>query len=133
MKTLLREAAGYAAASLTALLVDVGLLWMLVSVAGCPYLIAATLSFLTGAWVAYALAVRIAFTRHRLSDRRVEFVVFLGLGAIGLAVNVTVLYVLVDRLGVHYLAAKGAAAGGTFTSNFILRRQILFTRRLTGP
>ncbi len=133
MRLLLREATGYAAASAAALLVDFGLLWLLVRFAGCPYLIAATLSFLAGAWVAYALSVRIAFTRHRLLDRRIEFVVFVGLGAVALVVNVAVLYVMVDRFGVHYLAAKGVAAGCTFTSNFLLRRQVLFVRQGVNP
>ncbi len=128
MRVLVREATGYAIASVAALLVDFGLLWTLVRFARCPYLAAATISFLAGASVAYALSIKIAFKSHRLRDRRVEFALFVALGAAALLVNVAVLYVLVDRFSVNYLTAKGVAAGCTFTCNFLLRRQALFVR-----
>jgi putative flippase GtrA len=129
MTLLLQEAIGYAAASACALAIDMTVLWVLVHFFSWDYLIAATCSFLAGAVVAYKLSVKLVFKQHALQDRRLEFVTFIAIGATGLAVNDAVLFLAVTQLGIHYLAAKCVAAGFTFTSNFIMRRQILFVRR----
>lgn len=129
MKTLVKQAFGYAAASGCALLVDIAVLWGLVHFLAIGYLTAATISFLAGAVVAYQLSVKIAFKRHRLRVRELEFICFVAIGGIGLAVNAIVIFFGVSYLGLHYLAAKCLAAGFTFSCNFILRRQILFSVR----
>lgn len=129
MRPLLRQAAGYALASGIALGVDVGLLRALVEGLHWPPLAAATLSFLAGAVVAYALSVRIAFDQHRLRDRRAEFIGFVALGLVGVLINGAVIFVAVDVLGIHYLWAKGIAAGFSFCANFVARRQLLFVQR----
>jgi putative flippase GtrA len=129
MSGLLREALGYAFASLCALGADVAILAFLVQVCGWWPVAAATVSFSAGIFVVYLLSVRFVFKHHRLSDRRAEFASFGAIGAIGLAINVGVIFVLVNRIGIHYLAAKGVAAGCTFTFNFFARRQLLFAPR----
>lgn len=129
MKTLVKEAFGYAAASGCAFIVDVVVLWGLVRFLSVGYLLAATISFLAGAVVAYELSVKIAFKRHRLRVRETEFFAFVVIGAVGLAVNGIVIFIAVTYLGLHFLAAKCVAAGFTFWCNFIARRQILFVPR----
>jgi putative flippase GtrA len=124
----LTEALGYAAASGCALLCDVTLLWLFVHFLGWNALAAATLSFLAGTVVAYALSVRLVFQHRRLQDRRAEFASFAAIGTAGLAVNAAVIFVAVKYWGLYYLAAKGIAAGFTLVCNFITRRQLLFTR-----
>jgi putative flippase GtrA len=128
MKRLAREVVGYGAASLCALSVDVMLLWILVRFFAFGYLEAGMVSFLAGATVAYALSVRIAFRQHRLRDRRAEFVSFVAIGSLGLAINAAIIAAVVRYLGLHYLLAKCVAAGCTFVYNFIARRQVLFVR-----
>jgi putative flippase GtrA len=125
MKQLLREFSGYGVASAAALSVDMGLLWALVHV-GIQYIAASAVSFTVGAVVAYWLSITIAFRRHRMRDRRVEFLGFVAIGVIGLAINTSVIYTAVQFLGLHYMLAKGVAAGFTFVFNFIVRRQLLF-------
>jgi putative flippase GtrA len=66
-----------------------------------------------------------------LEDREVEFVAFVIIGGLGLAVNAAVIFAAINYAGLHYLAAKCVAAGFTFTCNFIARRQILFVPRGT--
>lgn len=128
MRPLLREGLGYALVSACALLTDVALLALLVRYGGWNYLAAATTSFLAGACIAYVLSVRFVFTQHRLRNRRVEFAGFVALGAVGLGVNSAVIYVAVEWLGLHYLLAKGVAAGFSFCCNFLARRQLLFVQ-----
>jgi putative flippase GtrA len=129
MKQIVHEVAWYGLASLCALCVDVGLLWILVKFLSVNYLLAATLSFMSGATVAYALSLSWVFRYHRLRDRRAEFAGFVALGLPGLALNTGVISVLVRYFGVNYLWAKCAAAMTTFSWNFLARRQILFLRK----
>jgi putative flippase GtrA len=126
MSNLVTEAAKYAAASAVALAVDAGLLLALTRYGGWNYLLAAVVSFLAGAAVAYALSVKFVFSAHRLRRRELEFVSFVLIGLIGLGVNMLVLFIVHGKLGLDLLLAKGCAAAGTFFVNFALRRQLLF-------
>jgi putative flippase GtrA len=128
MKTLAKEAIGYAAASGCALVVDMTILWSLVHFLSWEYMLAAATSFLAGAVVAYELSVKLAFTQHRLQDRRAELVSFIAIGTLGLGVNVAVIFIVVHYVGLHYLIAKAIAAGFTFLCNFVARRQLLFVQ-----
>jgi putative flippase GtrA len=125
MKQFLREFSGYGVASAAALSVDMGLLWAFVHL-GVQYIVASAASFTAGAIVAYRLSISLAFRRHRMQDRRLEFLGFVAIGVVGLIINTAVIYICVQFLGLHYMLAKSAAAGFTFAFNFIVRRQILF-------
>lgn len=129
MRTVVHEAAWYGLASLCALMVDAGILWLLVQFLSFNYLLAATISFILGATVAYALSVKLAFQYHRLRNRRVEFASFVALGIPGLAINAGAMSIAVEYFGLHYLLAKCFAASITFACNFFARRQILFLQR----
>jgi putative flippase GtrA len=129
VRALLKEAAGYAIASACALLLDMGVLYGLVEYGHLAYELAACISFMAGAVVAYRISIVIAFKHHRLRDRRAEFASFLAIGVIGLAVNAAVMYAAVTGIGLPILAAKCVAAGFTFTCNFFCRRQLLFVAR----
>ena len=126
-KRLLSELFGYAIASAVALGVDIGILKALVSFAGWHYLIAATVSFMSGAVVAYALSVKLAFGARRLKSRSVELLTFIALGVVGLAVNAVVIWTCVNGIGVALLQAKLIAAVCTFFTNFSVRRALLFS------
>jgi putative flippase GtrA len=124
-----RELIGYGLVSACAFAVDAGLLWLLVRHAGMHYLFAATLTFVAGGVVAYLLSVRFVFSERRLRTRSVEGTAFVALGLAGLAVNTVVMGIAVGTAGAPLLTAKMASACLTFGVNFLLRRQLLFTRR----
>lgn len=129
MKSFFHEVSWYGIASICALCVDAGTLWILVKFFAFSYVAAATLSFLAGATVAYAMSIRLVFRYHRVRDRRAEFISFVAIGAPGLALNATVISVAVEYLGLHFMLAKCVAAGATFGYNFSARRQLLFRQR----
>jgi putative flippase GtrA len=120
------EATKYAVVSAIALAADYSLLLALTGFAGWPYLWANAVSFLTGAIVAYVLSVRFVFRTHRLHNRQLEITGFVVIGLAGLAVSQLVMFITVGKLGIDLLLAKTAAAGCSFVTNFLLRRQLLF-------
>lgn len=126
MRKLLSELAGYGAVSGVALALDIATLEVLVKVAGWHYVPAAVAAFFAGGVLAYHLSVRYVFTGRQLANRSLEFGSFVALGVVGVVVNVAILGLTVGQLGLDLLPAKLLAAGGTFTTNFVLRRQLLF-------
>lgn len=124
----LSEVGMYGAASAVALAVDIGLLHLLTSVLHIYYLVAATISFVSGGVVLYALSVKFIFRTRRLhNNRTLELSFFLALGLVGLVINSVVIYAAVETASVPVLGAKLLAAGFTFGTNFILRRFVLFS------
>lgn len=130
MRRLARESAGYLGVSVIALGADVATLTLLVRGFAVPSLAAACLSFGVGLLVSYVLSVTWVFKQRRLKQRPLEFASFAALGGFGFVVNVAVMSVAVRLWGLHYLLAKGIAAGCTFVCNFASRRQLLFTTPL---
>ena len=97
------------------------------------YIIANTISFVSGATVAYLLSVRFVFHYHRLTNRSSEFTSFVLLGVVGYVVNQLVLAALKNVPGSTLELAKIGAAGCTLTINFVLRRQFLFAPKPSTP
>lgn len=127
MSRMISEAFGYAFVSAIALGVDVTLLVFLVEIMGLDYLVAATCSFVAGAFTAYALSVKFVFRVRRVDDWRLELAAFVAIGVIGVGVNALVIFCAVERLQFSYIVGKFMAAAVTFTVNFLLRRWALFS------
>jgi putative flippase GtrA len=126
MRKLLLELVGYGAVSGIALALDVTTLEVLVKVAGWHYVPAAVAAFFAGGVLAYHLSVRYVFTARQLANRSLELGYFVALGGVGVVANVAVLSLAIGQMGLDLLPAKLLAACGTFTTNFLLRRQFLF-------
>jgi putative flippase GtrA len=131
LKRLVREFGGYGVASLFGLGTDMGLLQLLVAKAHVHYLVASTISFICGGAVVYLLSVVYVFRFRRIDRRTLELSYFIALGAAGLVVNALVIYVAVSAGHLHYMVGKVLAAGGTFCTNFFLRRYFLFSPALS--
>lgn len=101
----LRLFAGHSAAGAAAFVLDIALLWLLVEQAGWRYMPAAALAFVIAASLHYALARRFVY---RGSGRgvRTGYALFLVNAAIGLAVTLGGLTLLVEWAGVPYLVAR---------------------------
>lgn len=132
MKRFFREVILYGAASSAGLAVDVFLLWALVEHLGLHYLFAASLAFVAGTAVVYALSIRAIFQYRRLKDLRIEFSSFAAIGLLGMLANLIVLRVAVETLGTHYLMGKMLSVVFTFSMNFGLRRYLLFSPSSDG-
>ncbi len=129
------ELVRYTGVSAAGLAVDAGLLIVLTEVAGVPYLASAAVGFIAGAALVYALSIGWVFAHRSLGDRpSLEFALFVGIGAAGLAINQAVLFAGVEIAGLHYMAAKAAAVCLCFSWNFGARKGLLFRSvRPVGP
>jgi putative flippase GtrA len=109
-----------------AFVADAGTLALLTETGVLGVLGAAALGFLVGTAVNYLLATRFVFRARNVTDRRVEFAVFVGVGLVGLGLNELLLWGLTMGLGLHYLASKVVSAGVVLAWNFGARKVALF-------
>jgi len=112
-----------------AFVVDYALLYALTEWAGLHYLVSATISFLAGLAVNYALSTWWIFRDSKLQNKWAEFLVFAIIGVIGLALNNLLLYAFTDWAGVHYMVSKLLTAALVMLWNFLARKYILFTKK----
>jgi putative flippase GtrA len=127
LATLFHESWKYFLVSAASLVVDQSVFWALIHLAGVYYLAANVVSVSVGLILNYALSVTLVFKERRLTSRGAEFVGFVVIGLMGLAVNEAFVALFVGGLGLMPMIGKLAAAGPSFAFNFIVRRALLFT------
>lgn len=117
----------YFAASLIALIADLGTLSACLRLFHLSLPWAASIGFAAGALVAYLLSIRWVFrTRALASTPALEFLTFVGIGIAGLGVTQFVLWLGATKLGLLPELVKLGAAGITFAFNYIVRKSLLF-------
>ena len=108
-----------------AFVIDYGLLALLTEAFGVNYLVSATISFTVSVVFNYLASMRYVFTHKEGMSRRREFVIFVVLSVIGLAINNLCMWAGVELLGIHYLITKIAATAIVMIWNFITRKIFL--------
>lgn len=109
-----------------AFLIDFGLLFALTEYLGLHYLISATLSFIAGLLVNYALSKLWVFSHSKYSDREKEFLLFASIGVVGLLINNVCLWLLSSVIGIWYMLSKIITTIVTYLWNFFARKYIIF-------
>lgn len=122
------EALRYLVASVVALALDVGLLFLGTAVAGLPAWVAGAIAYGCGLVLVYVLSIRWVFTCRTVADGGREFAVFAVLGLVGLVLNSATLFIATG-LGLPLSLAKLLSAGIGFAANFISRKALLFSGR----
>ncbi len=112
--------------SVVALVADFGSLVIFKEQFGVNYLLAATLSFCLGVAVNYYLSVKWVFADRKFTNKHAEFVIFVVICAIGLALNLGIIAGLVQLLAFDYRLAKAISTVVVFFWNFIARKKILY-------
>lgn len=120
------EAGRYLVTGGAAYVLDTGLYALMLSL-GAHYLTAATVGFLAGLTLAYALSVRWVFDARRLVHKGAEFLLFFLTGVFGLLLTAAILWGLIEHAHLHPLVAKACAAAVVLVSNFTLRKKLIFS------
>lgn len=109
-----------------AFLVDFCVLVLLTSTAGMHYLLSAAVAFMAGLTTNYVLSTVWVFQKRVFSDPRLEFLLFTGIGLIGLGFTEVLMWLLTDTVGLHYVFSKLVSTIVVFLWNFLARRFLLF-------
>ena len=110
----------YSVVGMTGTFVDWLLFALLVYVLDWHYMLAGTLSFILATLVNYLLSLKWVFTGGRHARHREITLVYLA-SAVGLLINLGVLYGLVEFLALHLFLAKVLASLSAFLWNFSAR------------
>lgn len=117
---LVRQFAGFAAVGVFGLLAHYSVLTGLVELAGMDAVAASIAGFVAGGFVNYVLNRALVFRSdraHRAAGPR-----FIAVAASGLVLNGAAMALLVDHLGVHYLAAQVLVTGALTVWHFLLNK-----------
>lgn len=116
----------YGIVGLGALFFDYLVLVLLTEYGHLDHLLSATAGFCVGLVVNYILATKFVFKESKLSNKRVEFLIFAIIGIGGLLFTIVLMWLLTDFFSVHYTISKAVAVGIVFLWNFYVRKIILF-------
>ena len=123
---MLQRIARYFLVGGTAALIDISFFFVFAKLIGWNYLAVATAGFAIATCANYLLSVRWVFESGVRFSKSQELLLVYLVSAIGLAVNLLVLFVLVDGLQVELMLSKIAATGSVFFWNFFARHSFIF-------
>lgn len=106
--------------------VDLTIFALLAKIAGFPYMAVAVFSFVVATAVNYALSIRHVFRSGASFTRPVEVGLTFLVSTLGLLVNQTALWFLVEKGGYDILIAKIGATGIVFFWNYLARAKFVF-------
>ncbi len=112
----------YFAVALIGYLVDFGSLMLCKEVFGLHYLVSASVGFVLGLIVVYVLSGRYVFGESKIASKSKEFLLFTGIGLVGLGILNLLMWAMTGGLGINYLASKIMATVVVYTWNFLARR-----------
>jgi putative flippase GtrA len=90
------------------------------------------LHYVLAMMVNYGLSIWWVFSKSRFS-RQQEFLMFAGIGLVGLGLNDAMLWALTSGLGVYYVWSKAITTVGVFFWNFFARKAIFAARPGVRP
>ncbi len=109
-----------------ATITDVVLLFILTHIFDINYLIAAAFSFFIGIVVNYSLNIVLVFKSSGEIKREFPLFALIGLG--GLIWTEIILWLLVDKLNLYVMIAKGIAIILVLNWNFFMRKKFVFSK-----
>ncbi|MDM4762965.1 GtrA family protein [Galbitalea sp. SE-J8] len=127
LRGFVRQLVSYFGVALIGLVVDFGLLVLLTSGLHVDYLIGAAVGFVAGLIVTYLLSERYVFHSPRIRSPWLRFLIFAGIGLVGLGLVEVLMWVFTDLVGLVYIASKVIATGVVYVWNFFARRAMYGT------
>ncbi|MDP3735697.1 MAG: GtrA family protein [bacterium] len=110
----------------TALAVNLGLLAFFIEIFGLWYLLAAVLAFTVALCVSFALQKFFTFADHARTTGVLtrQFSIYTTIALINVALNTILMYLLVERLVLHYLVSQVVASGTIALYSFFIYRAV---------
>jgi putative flippase GtrA len=125
LSPLLRQFMRYVAVGGTAALVEWGSFYLCNYPLGLHYLLSVALAFILATGVNYLLSILFVFTRGRYSARLEALLVYF-VSAVGLLLNMLLMWALHGLLDINAMIAKVIATGIVLIWNFTSRKVFIF-------
>ena len=125
MKKLLAQFMKFGIVGVIAFVIDYGFMVLLTEVFNVPYLISNKVSFIISVVFNYFASMRFVFKRKDDMSRRREFIIFIVLSVIGLAINDVFMWLMVDFLYIDYRISKIVVTFIVAVWNFVTRKIFL--------
>lgn len=125
MKKLLAQFMKFGIVGVIAFVIDYGFMVLLTEVFNVSYLISTTVSFIISVVFNYFASMRFVFKRKDDMSRRREFIIFIVLSVIGLAINDVFMWLMVDFLYIDYRISKIVVTFIVAVWNFVTRKIFL--------
>ncbi len=106
--------------------VDFGILTFLVEVVHLHYLVSAAAGFVVGTTITYLLSIFWIFPRRKLANQQIEYGLYVGIGVVGIGLNLLLMWILTDLIGLFYMLSRIIAGSTVFFWNFLSRKHLLF-------
>ena len=121
MKKLINQILKFGVVGVIAFLIDYALLYILTEFIHIHYLVSAIISFSVSVIFNYILSIKWVFEVNHKQTKK-DFILFIVLSVIGLGINELIMYIMVDKLSIHYMFTKLFATAVVMIYNFITRK-----------
>ena len=106
------------------LIVDCGILFGLTDFCGAHYLYSAAISFTVSVIFNYWLCVKYVF-KNATKQTKKQATIFIGSSLIGLGLNQICMWFFVEKILLHYMAAKLCATVIVTAWNYVMKRKAI--------
>ena len=121
MKKLMNQILKFGIVGVIATIIDFAVLYILTEFIHIHYLVSSIISFTVSVIFNYILSIKWVFEVNHKQTKK-DFILFVVLSVIGLGINELIMYLMVDKLGIHYMFTKIFATGVVMVYNFITRK-----------
>jgi putative flippase GtrA len=119
------QANKYLVVAVVCTILDFILLFVLNRYCGLNYLISSVISFMSGTVLNYVLCTFWVFKIRVIKKRQLEFIYYLIITSVGLAINTGIIWSLTEFLGLYFMLSKFISLFFTFCWNFGARKYFL--------
>ena len=106
--------------------VDIGIFTVALKVFGYSWFFVAILSFLLATAANYLLSIRYVFESGVRFKKQAEVSLVFLVSGVGLVLNQSVLWLLIETAGIDEVLSKLMATGVVFLSNYMARSRFIF-------
>lgn len=125
MTKLIEQFAKFGIVGVICTIIDYGIMVFLVEVLSIPYLYSCAISFSIAVVVNYLLSMKYVFSSRKDLSKEKEFVIFVALSIAGLFLTELFMWIMVDKLSIHYMISKIIVTGIVMVFNFATRKAFL--------
>lgn len=121
MKKIIEQLFKFGIVGFVAFVIDYSILYFLTEFLNIHYLISATISFIISLIFNYIASIKWVFDVNKKQTIK-EIFVFIILSVIGLLINHIVMFIMVDKMNIHYMITKIFATAIVMVWNFVTRK-----------